>query len=232
MHLAREAYSETPAQRQPNLIQNSPPRHSGQVIGQAMRPGPGQPPTRSPSPPEADSEPTVRLAPGDRITVDSHRGLAGRGAARASQRPESVHGEDNVDSLLATPGPRADSEKRERAGPRFRNAKIIIICRACILSLSAAHAAVEMADDDATGLSQADWARAFLDGCRFLRLLQSLQVGALPGPPFHADIGALRALTVHQLNQLSAFFNDSFGIGFRGRARCFREKLEAFIRGA
>jgi hypothetical protein len=57
------------------------------------------------------------------------------------------------------------------------------------------------------------------------------QVGALPGPPFPATIAAFRALTALQLHQLSAFYNDTFGIMAGNAPDVQLELFKAFICG-
>jgi hypothetical protein len=98
------------------------------------------------------------------------------------------------------------------------------------------HAAVEMAGDNATGLSQVIKTVAGVGpGLPGLLPIPAAgpvpPVGALPGPPFPADIGAMRALTAVQLNQLSVFFNDSFGIVAGDALDVQRQKFKAYICG-
>jgi hypothetical protein len=99
------------------------------------------------------------------------------------------------------------------------------------------HAAVAMVDDDAMGLSQVMKTIAGIGpGLPGLLPIPApvlvSPVGALPGPPFPADIGAMRALTALQLNRLSVFFNDSFGILDDDALDIQRRKFKAFICGA
>ena len=98
------------------------------------------------------------------------------------------------------------------------------------------HAAVEMADDDATGLSQVMKTIAGVGpGLPNLMPIPAPvpvpPVGALPGPLFPADIGAMRALTVLQLNHLAVFFNDSFGIVAGDALDVQLKKFKAYICG-
>lgn len=56
-------------------------------------------------------------------------------------------------------------------------------------------------------------------------------VGAVPGPPFPATVANLRSLTAPQIHQLSAFYNDTFGIEARDTLEEQVIKFQAFITG-
>ena len=56
-------------------------------------------------------------------------------------------------------------------------------------------------------------------------------VGTFAGPPFPATVGDLHALTVFQLHQLAAFYNDTFGIVPADSPEEKNSKFQAYILG-